>query len=103
MNQMLPPNGSMVYAIKKEEKRPTEIKCDIHPWMKGYFFILEHPFAAVTKPDGSFEIKGVPAGAQNLVLWQSSRGYVNTGAAKGMPITVKAGQVLDVGDVKMVK
>ncbi len=100
-NQMLPPNGSLVHKIEKGERRPTPIACDIHPWMKGYFLILEHPFATVTKRDGSFEISGIPAGAQNLVLWQSTRGNVNPGGSKGMPITVKAGETVDVGEVKI--
>ncbi len=36
--------------------------CDIHPWMKGYLMVFDHPFFTITGPDGSFEIKGVPAG-----------------------------------------
>ncbi len=99
VNQMLAPNGKLKFAIKKEERRPVPIACDIHPWMKGYFFILDHPFAVVTKPDGSFEITGVPAGTQNLIIWQSSKGYVNTGGNKGMAVTVSAGQTTDVGQI----
>ena len=38
--------------------------------------IFDHPFFAVTGPDGSFEIKGVPAGDQNVVVWQEKIGYV---------------------------
>ncbi len=101
VNQMLPPNGKMAFAIKKEERRPTQLVCDIHPWMKSYFFIVDNPFAVVTKPDGSFEITGVPAGTQQLVVWQGSKGYVNTGGNKGMPVPVKAGETTDVGEVKI--
>lgn len=103
VNQMLAPNGKMAYPIKKEERRPIEIKCDIHPWMKGYFFVLEHPLVAVTKPDGSFEITGIPAGKQQLVLWQSTKGYVTDGGNKGMSVDVPAGGVADVGEVKITK
>ena len=103
LNQMLPPNGKMVYAIKKEERRPTELVCDIHPWMKSYFFIVDNPFAVVTQPDGSFEITGVPAGPQNLVVWQGSKGYVTEGGNKGMKVTIKAGDTTDVGEVKISK
>ena len=104
LNQMLPPNGSTNFAVKKEEKRPTPMFCDIHPWMKGYFFVVDSPFAAVTKPDGSFEIKDVPAGTQMLVVWQGAtdyKGYVNEGGNKGMKVTVKAGGTVDVGDLKL--
>jgi len=102
INQMLPPNGKTAFAIKKEERRPTPLFCDIHPWMKGYFFIVDHPFAVVTEPDGSFEIKDVPAGPQQLVVWQT-RGYINEGGNKGMKVEVKAGEATDVGDVKITK
>lgn len=36
--------------------------CEVHPWMRAYISVLDHPFFAVTKDDGSFEIKGLPAG-----------------------------------------
>ena len=104
LNQMLPPNGSTNFAVKKKERLPTAIFCDIHPWMKGYFFVVDHPFAVVTKADGSFEIPNVPAGTQQLVIWQGSKdykGYVNEGGNKGMPVTVKAGETTDVGALKV--
>jgi hypothetical protein len=41
----------------------------VHPWMSGFVAVFDHPFFAVTKPDGSFEIKGLPPGTYNLVFW----------------------------------
>jgi len=102
-NQMVPTNGQLTIPIKKEERRPTPLECSIHPWMTGYFFIVDHPFAVVTKPDGSFEISGVPAGPQQLVVWQGKGGYATEGGNKGMKVEVKAGEVSDVGDVKITK
>ena len=64
--------------------------------------VFDHPFFATTDKDGSFEIKGVPAGTQNLVLWQETVGYATPGAGRGMPVEVKAGEVTDVGEVKLV-
>ena len=103
MNSMLNANGSIAYPIKKEDKRPTPVVCDIHPWMKGFFLVADSPFATVTKPDGSFEITGVPAGPQTLIIWQSSKGFVNEGGTKGMKVEVKAGETKDIGDVKFTK
>jgi plastocyanin len=103
INPMLPPNGSYPYTIKKAEKRPAAAVCSIHPWMKGWVFITDNPFAVVTKPDGSFEIKDVPAGAQHIIVWQSSKGYVTTGGNKGQEVTVKAGETVDLGEVKITK
>jgi hypothetical protein len=38
------------------------IGCDVHPWMRAWISVLPHPFFAVTKADGRYEIKGLPAG-----------------------------------------
>jgi plastocyanin len=45
---------------KPELKIP--VGCDVHPWMRAYVHVLSHPFFAVTKEDGTYEIKGLPAG-----------------------------------------
>ena len=83
------------------EKRPIAVGCDLHPWMTGYLMVFDHPFFAVTGEDGSFEIKGVPAGKQNVVVWQEKVGYVTPGFAVGVPVEVKAGATVDLGDVKL--
>jgi plastocyanin len=99
-NFALGPNKS---AEKKlvPDKRAINLVCDIHPWMKGNLMVFNHPFYAVTAKDGSFEIPGVPAGEQNLIVWQRLGGYVTEGGSKGIPVTVKAGAVTDVGEIKL--
>ena len=97
-NQVLSPNGQVDLKLI-EERRPIPLSCDIHPWMRGYVMVFAHPFFAVTGEDGSFEITGVPAGTQNLVLWQEKVGYVNQGGARGIPVEVAANQVTNVGDI----
>lgn len=105
-NQILPPNGTTKVTLVAEKTatggyRPIPLACDIHPWMKGYIMVFDHPFFAVTQPDGSFEIKGVPPGMQNLVVWQGAAGFASTGASRGMPVKVTAGGVTDVGEIKI--
>lgn len=100
-NIALGPNGSLPDQKLKAERRPLPVNCDIHPWMKGWVMVFDHPFYAVTKPDGSFEITGVPAGTQNLVIWQEKVGYATAGTARGQAVTVKAGEITDVGDIKL--
>ena len=46
------------------------VKCDVHPWMKSYAQVFDHPYFAVTGPDGSFSIKDVPDGTYKAVAWQ---------------------------------
>lgn len=100
LNQLL----SATSEIEKKfaaEKRPIEVRCDLHPWMVGYLMVFDHPFFAVTGEDGSFEIKGVPAGAQKVVVWQEKVGYATPGGAVGVPVTVKAGETVDLGTVTL--
>ena len=99
-NQILAPKGEIEMKLMAE-RRPITVACDIHSWMKAYLMVFDHPFFSVTALDGSFEIHGVPAGEQNLVLWQEKVGYVNPEKAKGMAVTVKAGEATDVGLVSI--
>lgn len=100
LNQNVAPGGQLEMHLKPE-RLPVKLLCDIHPWMQSYVMVFDHPFFATTGKDGSFEIKGVPAGKQNLVVWQERVGYANKGAGRGMPVEVAAGQVTDVGEITL--
>src|SRR5262245_55399064 len=52
----------------------VRFKCDVHGWMQAWGGIVAHPFFAVTKPDGSFEIKGLPAGTFTIETWHEQFG-----------------------------
>jgi hypothetical protein len=45
-----------------------------HPWPRAYLAVFDHPYYAVTKPDGSFSIDGVPPGKYTLVAWHERTG-----------------------------
>jgi plastocyanin len=49
-------------------------RCDVHGWMSAYAGVLPHPFFAVSKADGSFEIKGLPAGSYTIEAWHERLG-----------------------------
>jgi hypothetical protein len=42
------------------------VGCDVHPWMRAFISVFDHPFFTVTKEDGTFEIKGLPAGEYEI-------------------------------------
>jgi hypothetical protein len=98
MNQTLPPNGQLEIKLVAE-RLPIKVACDIHAWMHGWIMVFDHPFFATTAADGSFELTGVPAGQQNLVLWQENVGYATSGGGRGMPVEVMPGGVTDVGQI----
>jgi plastocyanin len=49
-------------------------RCDVHGWMAAYGGVVAHPFFAVTSADGSYEIKGLPAGTYTLEAWHETLG-----------------------------
>ncbi|MEO6810677.1 MAG: carboxypeptidase regulatory-like domain-containing protein, partial [Isosphaeraceae bacterium] len=99
-NFVVAPNSSVTRSMVKDLV-PVPLKCDIHPWMNGWIMVFDHPYFALTKADGSFEIKGVPAGTQNLVVRSGKMGYITKGAAKGIPVKVEAGKTTDLGDITL--
>jgi len=50
------------------------VKCDLHPWMKGAVGVFAHPFFRVTGPDGSFEMTGLPPGEYEIEAWHERFG-----------------------------
>lgn len=73
-----------------------KIKCDVHPWMGAWQVVFEHPFFAVSKEDGTFEIKNLPDGDYSMQAWHeklgTQEGKVSVKGGKGtVDFTFKAG------------
>ena len=49
-------------------------KCDVHSWMNAWVGVLDHPYFAVTAADGSFSLKGLPAGTYTVEAWHETLG-----------------------------
>ena len=49
---------------------PFYIKCDVHPWMKTWVGVFDHPFFAVTDENGNYKIENIPPGTYKVVFWQ---------------------------------
>ena len=49
-------------------------KCDVHGWMTAYVGVLDHPYFAVTKAGGGFELKNLPAGTYTIEAWHEKLG-----------------------------
>jgi hypothetical protein len=102
---LLNPNKNEIIASKKDltvNAKPCKdtvacgeellnISCDIHKWMTAKATVFDHPYYAVTKADGSYEIKNVPAGTEVVIAWwHESLGGLKD--AKPDKITLKAGE-----------
>ncbi|HLM55991.1 MAG TPA: carboxypeptidase regulatory-like domain-containing protein [Pyrinomonadaceae bacterium] len=68
-NQGQGPGAAPIEKTFTRAETLIPVKCNQHPWMRAYVGVLSHPFFAVTDQNGSFEIKGVPAGTYTLVAW----------------------------------
>jgi hypothetical protein len=89
-NFIVTPNDRKGVLVPKQaqvERLPSKVGCDIHPWMQAWWVILDHPYAAVTKEDGTFEIADLPVGEHKFIVWQEKVGFVD----KAYTVTVKAG------------
>jgi hypothetical protein len=75
-NFTIPAGDQREYKISSVNQ-PFPINCNIHPWMNGYVWAFEHPYAVVTDKDGNFEIKNVPVGATvRLKAWHEEIGNI---------------------------
>jgi len=69
----------------------VDIVCDVHPWMKAFAAVQDHPYFAVTGDDGAFEIKGLAPGTYTLEAWHPTLGLksmtikIGTGAKAMVP------------------
>ena len=52
----------------------VEVRCDQHPWTRGWIAVFNHPYFAVTAPDGSFAMDSVPPGRYRLMAWHERTG-----------------------------
>lgn len=76
-NNLIPAGGEAPVTFSSEEAIPAQVTCNIHPWMKSWLVIRPNPYAAVSKADGTFELKNVPAGGElELQIWHEKAGYV---------------------------
>jgi hypothetical protein len=50
------------------------VKCNIHPWMHGYFAVLNTSHYAATGQDGQFSLAGLPPGKYTVTAWHERYG-----------------------------
>ncbi len=68
------PNVGTLEKVMKKVEKPIKFKCDIHPWMSAYVFVMEHPFFGVTDKDGKFTIANLPDGEYTVEVWHETLG-----------------------------
>lgn len=54
----------------------VQVGCDLHPWMRSWVVVTDHPFYTITDDDGGFMLSNVPPGQYTLVVWHERLGTV---------------------------
>jgi plastocyanin len=72
-NKAEPPGTKMEEAFAREEVA-IPVKCNVHPWMRGYIAVFKHPFFAVTGKDGQFDLSNLPSGTYTIKAWHEKLG-----------------------------
>jgi len=95
-NRSQPPGAPPIVQSWKHEEVAIPVKCNIHPWMHGWFVVVTGPYAT-TDENGNYTIENVPPGSYTVTAWQETYGKqtqkVNVTAGQGAKadFTFKAG------------
>ncbi|MFN3478994.1 MAG: carboxypeptidase regulatory-like domain-containing protein [Thermodesulfovibrionales bacterium] len=95
-NIALPKKGMKVEKPIKEyhsysaDRGYVRIKSNAHSWLRGYVFVFDHPYGAVTDETGSFNLEGILPGEYTLMVWHEGFGF------KKVKISLKKGERKDV-------
>jgi plastocyanin len=88
-NKSQPP-GSPPIIEKYEKAEFIPVKCNIHPWMHGYFVVLNTSHFDISKDDGGFKLPNLPPGKYTITAWQESYG------TKTADVTITGNETKDV-------
>jgi hypothetical protein len=90
-NRVLNSKGMYFLSYSKPESVPIAIKSDLHPWMKAYHVVGDHPWAAVSNAQGALVVKGLPPGAYQFKVWHEGVGYLE----RKLEVQIKAGETTE--------
>ncbi|HEY7372253.1 MAG TPA: carboxypeptidase regulatory-like domain-containing protein [Polyangia bacterium] len=75
------------------EPGSVDVYCNIHPQMAASVLVVPNKLFAKVKPDGSFEIPGVPTGRRKVVAWapgsRMTTDWVEVGAGSSVDINLR--------------
>jgi len=72
-NKSQPP-GTPPLSEKFDKPEFIPVKCNVHPWMHGYFAVLTTNHYDVSKDGGDFKLPNLPPGKYTITAWHESYG-----------------------------
>jgi len=74
---MAQPKFKKTLTVTIEKPEIISVKCDVHGWMSGWFFVTENPYFSVSDSAGTVKLTDVPPGTYTLELWHETLGKVS--------------------------
>jgi len=72
-NKSQPP-GAPPIVQKFSNPEFISVKCQIHPWMHGWFAVLKTNHYSITEGGGGFSLPNLPAGKYTVTAWHEDYG-----------------------------
>ena len=66
------PEGAPPREVNLKQSGLHVVTCDVHPWMKGYVWMADHPYYTMSDSTGAFTLSNVPPGKYKLILWRDN-------------------------------
>ncbi|XZE21265.1 hypothetical protein SH449x_001164 [Pirellulaceae bacterium SH449] len=74
VNPVIPANSSVEIKTELEERAPTPVECNVHPWMKAWVFVTSHPYTGISDENGVITISNLPAGTPlDFRIWHENQ------------------------------
>jgi len=72
-NKAQPP-GTPAISEKFGREEFIPVRCNIHPWMRGYIAVLKTSHYSLTGDDGAFSLNNLPPGKYTITAWHETLG-----------------------------
>jgi hypothetical protein len=82
-SRLIPGGGVITETYRNAEKLPVELSCSIHPWMRSYLIITDHPYVAASDESGNFSIPDLPPGKYTFRVWHERSRFIENVSREG--------------------
>lgn len=69
--------GAAIFESFPRPELAIPLVCNVHPWMRGYAFVFDNPYFAVTTASGNFSIPKLPPGTYTVEAWHQRFGTLD--------------------------
>ena len=87
---MAQPKFKKTMTVKIDKPEIISLKCDVHGWMSGWFFVADNPYFSVTDNNGGFKLTDVPPGTYTVEVWHETLADGIKTKPVSQKVTVKA-------------